>query len=94
MIISQATLGPGAKIMGPFESRGLWHRKKRPRVDFFVKASFGGLTNLHNQEHPIYSNITSSTLPATSLPCLVQTPHKLCTSNFVVFAQVIYVVHM
>src|SRR5271163_3499664 len=32
-------------------SRVLRHRKNRPGVDFFAKANYAGLTNLHNQEH-------------------------------------------
>ena len=31
-------------------TRGLWHQKKRPRVDFSAKANSVGLTNLPNQE--------------------------------------------
>ena len=32
------------------QARVLWHRKKRPGVDFFLKAISAGLTNLPNQE--------------------------------------------
>ena len=79
---------PGPKVSSIIPKRmkiprGLRHRKKRPGVDFFVKASFGVLTNLHNQEHPIYSNITSSTLPATSLHCCGQVILQPCKMNCV-----------